>query len=135
MSASPAFASTPNIGAALLGNAETDLQAPTTTSVVLTAGASGTKVEEVVVEASKSGSLVATTVAGLVYLFLYDGTNYHLFDVVTVTAQTGSATALTGRWSNRYPNLWLKSGWSLRASQSIAGNASILKCFAFGADL
>lgn len=135
MSANPSFASTPNIGVALLGNAETDLQVPTTTSVVLTAGTNGTKIEEIVVEASKAGSLVATTVAGLVYLFLYDGSLYHLFDVITVTAQTGSATALTGRWSNRYTNLWLKSGWSLRSSQSISGNASLLNCFAFGADL
>lgn len=135
MSASPAFASTPNIGAALLGNAETDLQVPTTTSVIVTAGASGTKIEEIVVQATKSGSLVNTTVAGLVYFFLYDGATYHLFDTVQVTAITGSATAAAFRSSNRYANLWLKTGWSLRVSQSIAGNASILKCSAFGADL
>lgn len=135
MSASPAFASTPNTGAALLGNAETDLQVPTTTSVILTAGASGTKIEEIVVQASKAGSLIDTTVAGLVYLFLYDGATYHLFDTIQVTAITGSATAAAFRQSNRYANLWLKTGWSLRASQSIAGNASILKCHAFGADL
>lgn len=135
MSTAPSFASTPNIGAALLGTAETDLQAPAQTSVILTAGASGTKIESIVVEASKSGSLIDTTVAGLVYLFLYDGTTYHLFDIVTVTAITGSATVPGFRIENRYANLWLKSGWSLRASQSIVGNASILKCFAFGADL
>lgn len=135
MSSSPAFASTPNIGAALLGNAETDLQVPTTTSVILTAGASGTKIEEIVVEASKAGSLIDTTVAGLVYLFLYDGATYHLFDIVTVTAITGSATAAGFRIANRYANLWLKTGWSLRASQSIAGNANVLKVFCFGADL
>lgn len=135
MSASPAFASTPNIGAALLGAAETDLQVPTTTSVILTAGASGTKIEEIVVEASKAGSLIDTTVAGLVYLFLYDGATYHLFDIITVSAIVGSTTVPGFRVANRYANLWLKTGWSLRASQSIVGNASILKCFAFGADI
>ena len=31
-------------------------------------------------------------------------------------------------------NLVLKTGWSLRASQSIAGNASVLKVEAFGGD-
>src|ERR1044072_45737 len=111
MPTAPAFASTPNIGAALLGSAETDLQAPAQSSVILTAGASGTKIEEIVVEASKSGSLVDTTVAGLVYLFLYDGSTYHLFDIITVTAITGSATVPGFRQSNRYANLWLKSGW------------------------
>lgn len=135
MATDPAFAATPNTGAALLGNAETDLQAPTTTSVVLTAGSSGTKVEEIVVQASKSAALTATTVAGLVYLFLYDGSTYHLFDTVTVTAITASATVPGFRQRNVYTNLYLKSGWSLRASQSIAGNASILKVHAMGADL
>jgi hypothetical protein len=38
------------------------------------------------------------------------------------------------RQRNVYTNLLLKSGWSLRASQSIAGNASILKVSAFGGD-
>jgi hypothetical protein len=130
----PAFAATPNNGSALLGNAETNLQVPTTTSVIVTAGASGTKVEEVVVEASAT-SLVASTVAGLVYLFLYDGSTYHLFDVVTVSAITASSTVPGFRQRNVYSNLFLKSGWSLRASQSIAGNASILKVHAFGGDL
>lgn len=134
MATDPAFAATPNNGSALLGNAETNLQVPTTTSVIVTAGASGTKVEEVVVEASAT-SLVASTVAGLVYLFLYDGSTYHLFDVVTVSAITASSTVPGFRQRNVYSNLFLKSGWSLRASQSIAGNASILKVHAFGGDL
>lgn len=88
-----------------------------------------------VVQASKSGSLVATTVAGLVYIFLYDGSNYHLFDTITVTAVTASATVPGFRQRNTYTNLVLKTGWSLRASQSIAGNASILKIHAFGGDI
>lgn len=86
------------------------------------------------VEASAT-TLVATTVAGLVYLFLYDGTTYHLFDTITVTAITASATVAPFRARNLYDNLAIKSGWSLRASQSIAGNASLLKCHALGADL
>jgi len=135
MATAPAFANVPNCGSALLGNAETDLQAPTTTSTIITAGANGTKIEEVTVQASKSGSLVATTVAGLVYLFLYDGSTYRLFDTISVFANTASSTAAGVRYSNRYANLWLKSGWSLRASQSVAGNASIIQCHAFGADL
>lgn len=129
----PTFASTVNNGAALLGAAETNLQVPTTASVILTAGASGSKIEEIVVEASAT-SLVSTTVAGLVYLYLYDGTTYHLFDVVTVTAITASSTVPGFRQRNIYANLFLKTGWSLRASQSISGNASVLKCHGFAGD-
>jgi hypothetical protein len=133
MSTDPQFAATVNNGTQLLGAAETNLQVPTTTSTVVTAGASGTKIEEIVVEATAT-SLTPTTVAGLVYLFLFDGTTYHLFDTIAVTAVTASTTTAPFRVSSRYTNLWLKSGWSLRASQSVAGNASLLKCHAFGGD-
>jgi hypothetical protein len=135
MATAPAFASTPNIGVGRPATAETDSQTPAQSVVVLTAGASGTKIEEIVVAAAKTASLTVTTVAGLVLLFLYDGSVYHPFDVIAVTAVSGTATAAPFRASNRYANLWLKSGWSLRASQTIAGNASMLEVTAFGADL
>jgi hypothetical protein len=134
MATDPSFAATPDNGSALLGTAETNLQVPTTSVVVITAGANGTKIEEIDVQASAT-TLVATTVAGLVYLFLYDGTTYHLFDTMTINANTGSATVAGVRVRNVYSNLILKTGWSLRASQSIAGNANLLKIHAFGADL
>lgn len=129
MAAEPSFASTVNNGAALLGAAETSLTVPTTTSVIVTAGASGTKIEEVVIEA------VGTTVLGLVYLFLYDGTTYHLFDTQIVSPIVASTTVQPFRLRLAYPNLFIKSGWFLRASQSIAGNASMLKVHGFGGDL
>lgn len=133
MATAPAFAATPNQGVALLGSAETNLQVPAQSSVVLTAGANGTKIEEIVVQHSNT-NLTTATVAGLVYLFLYDGSTYHLFDVLTISAVTPTTTAQPFRLSSRYTNLILKSGWSLRASQSIAGNASLLKVHAFGGD-
>lgn len=133
MATDPAFASTPVLGAALLGATETNLQVPTATSVIVTAGAAGTKIEEVVVEATTT-TLAPTTVAGLVYLFLYDGATYHLFDAIAVTAVVGSATVAPFRARSTYANLVLKSGWSLRASQSIAGNANLLKVHALGGD-
>ncbi len=133
MAVDPGFAATVNIGAALLGAAETNLQVPTTASVIVTAGSTGSKIEEVVVEATAT-SLTPTTVAGLVYLYLYDGTTYHLYDSVAVTAVTASATVAPFRAKVTYTNLFLKTGWSLRASQSIVGNASLLKVEAFGGD-
>lgn len=134
MATDPAFASTINNGSALLGAAETNLQVPTTTSTIITAGASGTKIEEIVVEATTT-SLAAITVGGQVYIFAFDGATYHLYDVIPVNAITGSATVAPFRAVRRYSNFYVKTGWSIRASQSIVGNASILKCQIFGADL
>lgn len=134
MATDPTFASTPVVGAALLGAAETDLLAPAQSSTILTAGASGTKIEEVVVQAAKTATLIATTVAGQVYLFVHDGSAYHLYDTVLVTAVTASTTVAPFRLARQYLNLWLPTGYSLRASQSIAGNASVLKVHAFGAN-
>lgn len=133
MATDPSFAAAVNNGSALLGAAETNLQVPTTTSVVVTAGASGTKIEEIVVEATTT-SLTPTTVAGVVYLFLYDGATYHLVDTIVVTVVTASTTVAPFRARTVYTNLMMKTGWSLRASQSIAGNASLLKVHAFGGD-
>lgn len=133
MATDPSFAATPNNGAVLITSTETNLQVPTQAVTVLTAGSSGTKIEEIVVVATAT-SLVATTVAGLVYIFVYDGSTYHLFDIFRIDAITASSTASGYRNSKSYSNLVLKSGWSLRASQSIAGNASLLKVEAFGGD-
>jgi hypothetical protein len=133
MASTPSYANAVDNTAQLIGTAETNLQVPVNSVTVLTAGASGSKIEEIVVQASAT-TLVATTVAGLVYIFLYDGSTYHLFDTIAVTAITASTTVAPFRLSKTYNNLVLKSGWSLRASQSIAGNASILKIHCLGAD-
>jgi len=134
MATDPQFASSVNIGAALLGAAETNLQVPTVaTSAIVTAGANGTKIEEVRVVAA-STSLTPTTVAGLVYIFIHDGTTAHLFDTIQVAAVTASATVQPFEVVKTYQNFVLKSGWNIRASQSIAGNASLLKLEFFGAD-
>jgi hypothetical protein len=133
MATDPIFSGTVVLGAALLGNAETNLNVPTTASVILTAGASGSRVDEIVIEAAGT-SITPTTVAGLVYIFIYDGSAYHLYDTIVVSAVVASTTAPPFRYATRYNNLILPSGYSLRASQSIAGNASILRCIAFGGD-
>lgn len=134
MAQDPAFASVVSLGAAILGNAETSLTVPTTASTVLTAGASGAKVEEIVIHAVTT-SLTPTTVAGLVYIFIHDGTTAHLFDTIPVTAVTANATTTPPfRTSRTYTNLMLEATWTLRASNSIAGNANLLKITAIGGD-
>lgn len=132
MATDPAFAATPRAGAAIPAAVETSLTVPLQTVTVIAAGASGSLLTEVVVEAVTT-SLTPTTVAGLVYLFLHDGATYHLFDVLAVTAVTASATVAPFRVNKLYAES-VQTGWSLRASNSIAGNNGLLKVTAFIGD-
>jgi hypothetical protein len=128
----PAFASTPRAGAAIITALETSLTVPTQAVTVITAGASGSLLSEVVINAVTT-SLTPTTVAGLVYLFLFDGTTYHLFDVLAVTAVTASATVSPFRTNKLYAES-VQTGWSVRASNSISGNSGLLKVTCFVGD-
>lgn len=132
MATDPAFAATPRAGANIITALETSLTVPTQAVVIITAGASGSLLSEVVVHAVTT-SLTPTTVAGLVYLFLFDGVTYHLFDTLAVTAVTASATVAPFRTNKLYTES-VQTGWSLRASNSIAGNNGLLKVEAFVGD-
>jgi hypothetical protein len=127
-----------NIGAATLTLAETTLSTPTQSVLLISAGSAGTKIEEIDIMAitTSATNLAATTAAGLVYLFLWDGASaYHLRDTIPVSAVTASATVAPFQASRTYANLWIPSGYSLRASSSVALAAnSALKVTAFGGD-
>jgi hypothetical protein len=137
MATDPQFASTINNAAAALSGVDAAPPVGTNQATLITAGANGTKIEEVRVSATGQSA------ASLVYLFLFDGTNYRLWDVVTVRAVTPSTTAAPYRSANSdfasgggtYANLFIKSGWSLRASMSVAPVTGSLIVQAFGADL
>jgi ketol-acid reductoisomerase len=124
MATNPAFFVTPKNASAQVTAANTARDGTGTIVTVLTADATGTKVHEVVVEAT------GTTTAGIVRLFLNDGTNTRLFDEVLVTAITPSATVATFRTARTYDNLVLPNTWSLRASTH---NAETFNVIAFGA--
>ena len=120
MATSAQYASTPVFGSANLTTADTSLTAPTTVSTILTAGASGTRIDYIDIQG------VATTVAGLVNLFVYDGTNYILWQQVPVQAVTSSTTApafafaLSSNGNANIMPLNLPTGYSLRAAISVA---------------
>lgn len=120
MSTSAQYASVPKIGSANLTTADTSLTAPTTVGTVLTAGASGTRIDYIDIQG------VATTVAGLINLFIYDGTNYILWTQVPVIAVTSSTTApafqstLSSNVNSNIMPLILPTGYSLRATASVA---------------
>lgn len=120
MATSAQYASTPVFGSANLTTADTSLTAPTTVSTILTAGASGTRIDYIEIQG------VATTVAGLINLFVFDGTNYILWQQVPVQAVTSSTTvpafafALSSNGNANTMPLNLPTGYSLRATTSVA---------------
>ena len=119
MSTSAQYASTPRIGSAVLTTADTSLTAPTTVGTIVSAGASGTRIDYIEVIGT------ATTVSSLVNLFIYDGTNYILWQQVPVQAVTSSTTApafvafLSSNGNANVMPLVLPTGYSLRATTSV----------------
>lgn len=132
MATSAQYAATPKIGSALLTTADTSLTAPTTVGTIFTAGSSGSRVDLIDVQG------VATTSAGLINIFINDGTNNILYTQIPVAAITSSTTVpafATSITSNTHPNILpinLPSGFSLRATTSIAQTG--VRVIAMGGD-
>jgi hypothetical protein len=132
MSTSAQYASTPKIGSALLTTADTSLTAPTTVGTVFTAGASGSRIDYIDVQG------VATTVASLVNIFIFDGTNYFLYVQIPVQAITSSTTAVAFQTmisSNTNANILpinLPTGYSVRATTSVTQTG--VRVIALGGD-
>lgn len=130
MATAPAYAATPVIWAGLVpGTADTSWTSPSNVTTLGSAGANGTKITQVDVEP------VGTVVAGVVNVFLYDGSAYHLLESVTIAAATLSTTAAPSKQTFKYDSLVLPNGWSLRATNTVAGNVSLVTVTAYGASL
>jgi hypothetical protein len=127
MATSPTFTGTPRVGIAALSAANTARDGTGTIVDTLTGVAAGTKVFEVRVHAT------ATTTAGMVRLFLYNGTTYYLFDEIPVPAITGSASVAEFDAVRRYDNLILPSA-SYKVSAS-THNAETFNVVVTGGDL
>jgi hypothetical protein len=127
MALEPAFAVTPRIGAVNVATANTNRDGTGTVATLITGAATGTRIAEIVVQAR------VTTTAGMVRIFLYDGTTYRFFDEVAIAAATVSATVKGTRVSTLYSNLVLPSAsWSIVVSTH---NAESMDVIALGADL
>lgn len=132
MSTSAQYASTPKVGSATLTTADTSLTAPTTVGTVVSAGASGTRIDYIEIIG------VATTTACLVNLFIYDGTNYILWQQIPVIAITSSTTApvfvanLSSNGNSNVMPLTLPTGYSLRATVTVTQTG--VRVTAYGGD-
>jgi len=130
MAASPAFISTPRIGRVSLSTANTATDGTGTISDLIVGVSAGTRILSVNVQGT------ATTVASLVNLFLFDGTNWDLFDQVTISATTGSSTVKGYRLVTAYTDLALPSAsYKLGATISVAPTTGTVRVAAFGGDL
>jgi hypothetical protein len=129
-SANPIYAVTPKSASAAAPGFDTSLTGPSTTATVLTAGTAGSKVEEIVIQGT------GTTVAGVLNIWLHDGSNYSLVDQVLITAVTSSTTAVAFRQVRQYQNLVLtNNSWTLRISHTVTGNdTNKLRVTAYYAD-
>ena len=132
MAATAQYASTPKVGSALLSTADTSLTAPSTVGTVVTADSSGTRIDYIDIQG------VATTVSGIINLFIFDGTTYFLWTQVPVIAVTSSTTAvayqavLSSNGNANIMPLTLPTGHSLRATTTI--DQTGIRVTAYGGD-
>jgi hypothetical protein len=91
--------------------------------VTLTLGGGiGSLVQEVVAVGT------GVTLAGMVNLFTFDGTTYHAFDTMAITAVTPSTSVAPFRLVRDYVNLWLPPGWTLVATSFVASQLIDMHC-------
>lgn len=127
MAVDPIFATTPNIDSGQVSaTADTSLTATTTYTTVFTAGSSGSKIEEIVFQG------VGSSLAGVVRVFIYNGSTVRLLWEEAVTAVTSSTTAATYRTARQFDNLVLEAGWTLRVTSAVANQ--LIAVHVFGAD-
>lgn len=117
MANTPQFAATAKLGGVLLSVANANRDGSGTLGNVVTAASTlGARLRGVHIRAQ------GVTTVGMVRLFLHDGTNYHFWKEVPVSAVTPSASveAFSAHMTeSTNPELFpiaLPNGWSLRAS-------------------
>lgn len=125
MSTTANYAGTPQSGAVVISTANPNRDGTGTIGTVLTAGTSGSRIDALDIQA------VGTTTAGMVRLFLHNGTAAFLLAEIPVQANTPSATAPA--WSvqvnsNNNMNfpLIMATGFSLRASTEKAESFNVI---------
>lgn len=90
------------------------------------AGDFGTRLDRIHIQAKE------TTVAGIIFIWIYNGTTSYLFDEITVTAVTASTTAVAFQTYKDYTTVLLPYQSDLYVSSTIDQDFNI---FAFGGNL
>ena len=131
MSTTANYAATPKVGVANISTANTNRDGSGTIGNVLSAGASGSRIDGIVIQAT------GTTTAGMVRIYVFDGTNNRLFLEAPIVAITPSGTVPAVNLAYNHNNspevfpIHIPTGYSLRASTN---NAESFNVIAFGGD-
>lgn len=120
MATSAQYASTPRAALGQVSTANTNRDGTGTIATIFTAGSNGSRVDDIKIQAT------ATTTAGVVRLFLHDGTNARLLQEIMVTATTPSTTVEAFSATLLNQAITLPNGWSLRASTNNAETFNVL---------
>lgn len=120
MSTTANYAATPRAAFGQVSVANTNRDGTGTIATIFSAGSSGSRVDDITVTAT------GTTTAGMVRLFLHNGSSACLWAEISVSAVTPSGTvqAFTASLSNQA--LILPNGWSLRASTNNAETFNVI---------
>jgi hypothetical protein len=121
----PIFIQRGLIGAAEISAANTGRDGTGTVVTILTGDLAGSRIDQILVVAE------GTTTAGMIRLFLHDGTTFFLFEEITVSALTPDATtkAFSGSAAFTFPIILPDENWTLRASTEKAETFNVM---AFG---
>lgn len=138
MANAPQFVASANIGAVRTSAANTASDGSGTLGTdiytLVTAGASGTRVDRVTV--INSQTTLAASAGLVVRFFIYDGTSSRLIEEVAVPVATRSATAVGARASVYFPGgLFIPSGSTLRTCASVFAAASQCDIVAYGGNM
>lgn len=110
MSTSAQYASTVRTAVGQISAANTNRDGTGTLVDIFVAGSSGSRIDDITITAT------AATTAGVVRLFLNNGTTSYLWKEILVSAITPSTTVATWTYTLQSLALILKTGWKLQAS-------------------
>jgi hypothetical protein len=120
MSTSAQYASTVQTAQGQLTVANTNRNGTGTLVSIITGATNGTRVDDIYIVAA------GTTTAGVVRLFISDGTNIRLWQEILVSAVTPSTTVQVWSYTLLNQALLLKSGWSLQAATNNAETFNVI---------
>ncbi len=120
MATTAQYASTVQNAQAQVSTANTNRNGTGTLATVMTGATNGTRIDDIYIVAT------GTTTAGVVRLFISDGTNIRLWQEILVSAVTPSSTVAVWSYTLLNQALLLESGWSLQAATNNAETFNIL---------
>jgi hypothetical protein len=125
MATTPNFAAIPRCSAVSISTADTSRTAPTNVGTLFTAGANGSRIDEIDITAAGNST------ANVVRIFIFNGTTYFLLQEILITGITPSASVNSFSTAISFNSLVIPSGSSVRVTTN---NAETYHVIAFGGD-